>query len=487
VRRMLALLVVGLLAASLAAPAAAVAKPGSAVRVVPPANSPDDTAAIQAALDWCVTQGPGCTVQLQAGTYRISQLVTYNFRGTFRGAGKDRTIVEALPNLHVDTAEATCKPNLTDCRWPSLIIFVDGDIQVTDLAVQVPATYGSATLPYLFHDRMRTHLFDALRFMGTERTDVAIDRVAVEGAADGAATSIYGFNLVNGILYAGELPRSATPLDLHVLTGSFVVRNSSFASMLDGVGQGGFVSSSRVTIGGSPSAGNRFEDVLAGIDLETAEGSTFDVSYNVSSAAWDSMWVVPWAPEFVPTSPSQYLIHDNTFLTSSDAAEWAQGILLWDDPANPWIHAKIWHNKIQLRAPLGEGIDATYTTDTEIRGNTITGAGEYAAIALWGATRGAVIANDVSGLTTDPDVGFAQIYLDPESADSHVVCGGPGVTVLDEGTGNKVTGCGSLNFKGGGHHGVAPACSSRGCTPSLNDARTQRAARALRAARIDRP
>ena len=107
------------------------------------------------------------------------------------------------------------------------------------------------------------------------------------------------------------------------------------------------------------------------------------------------MWVVPWAPEFVPSSPSQYLIHDNTFLTSSDAAEWAQGILLYDDPANPGIQAKIWHNTIELGAPLGEGIDATYTTGTEIKGNTITGAGEYAAIALWGATRGTVIANDV--------------------------------------------------------------------------------------------
>ena len=454
-RRMLALFAAGLLAASLAAPAAAVAKPGSAVRVVPPGNLRDDTAAIQAALDWCVTQGPRCTVQLQAGTYHISQLVTYKFRGTFAGSGKDRTIVEALPNLPVDTAEATCKPNLTDCRWPSLVIFVDGDIHVSDLAVQVPATDGSATLPYRFHGRTRTHLFDALRFMGTERTDVAIDRVAVEGAADGADSSIYGFNLVNGILYAGELPRSATPLDLYVLSGSFVVRNSSFASMLDGVGQGGFVSSSRVTIGGSPSAGNRFGDVLAGIDLETAEGSTFDVSYNVSSAAWDSMWVVPWAPEFVPNSPSQYLIHDNTFLTTSDAAEWAQGILLYDDPSNPWIQAKIWHNTIQLGAPLGEGIDATYTTGTEIKGNTITGAGEYAAIALWGASRGAVIANDVSGLTTDPDVGFAQIYLDPESVDNHVVCGGPGVTVLDQGTGNKVSGCGRSNSMGGGHHGHA--------------------------------
>ena len=446
-KRMLALLVAGLLAASLAVPAVVVAKPGTAVRVVPPGNLPDDTAAIQTALDWCVTQGPGCTVQLQAGTYHISQLVTYNFRGTFKGAGKDRTTIEALPNLQIDPGapDGECQPNLVTCRWMTLIMFVDGTIGVSDLAIDIPATGGTAST--------EGFLFDALRFMGQRRTDVSVDRIAVQGRHD---ETRFGFNLVNGILYTGELPRSSAPMDFYMLSGSLTVRNSTFTTMFDGVGQDGFVRSSRVTIGGSPSAGNRFADVLAGIDLETAEGSTFDVSYNVSSAAWDSMWVVPWAPEFVPSSPSHYLIHDNTFLTSPDADEWAQGILLWDDPDNPWIQAKIWHNTIQLGAPLGEGIDATYTTDTEIRGNTITGAGEYAAIALWGATRGAVIANEVSGLTTDPDVGFAQIYLDPESADNHVVCGGPGVTVLDEGTGNKVTGCGSLNSKGGGHHGVAP-------------------------------
>jgi hypothetical protein len=66
-----------------------------------PPNGKDDTANIQAALNACVAQGPGCTVQLLAGTYLTKQLVTYNFRGTFKGMGKDRTIIEALPYLPV--------------------------------------------------------------------------------------------------------------------------------------------------------------------------------------------------------------------------------------------------------------------------------------------------------------------------------------------------------------------------------------------------
>ena len=60
---------------------------------VGPPNGSDDTNNIQAALNACVAQGPGCTVQLQAGTYLTRQLVTYNFQGTFKGMGQDSTVV----------------------------------------------------------------------------------------------------------------------------------------------------------------------------------------------------------------------------------------------------------------------------------------------------------------------------------------------------------------------------------------------------------
>jgi hypothetical protein len=56
----------------------------SIISVAPP-NGSDDTDNIQAALNACVAKGPGCTVQLQAGTYLTRQLVTYNFQGTFKG------------------------------------------------------------------------------------------------------------------------------------------------------------------------------------------------------------------------------------------------------------------------------------------------------------------------------------------------------------------------------------------------------------------
>lgn len=467
-RRLLALITTGVFAMSLAAPPVAAA-PGR-IAQVPLPNGVDDTTGIQAALDWCVGHGPGCTVQLRAGTYLTRQLVAYDFRGTFRGAGRNSTTIEALPGLVVTIPDAqtegSCRPNTTDCRYPTLITFVDGDIHVADLAIRVTATDGTATTPWRMHGATFTSLIDAVRIMGRRRTDVTIDRIAIEGRPDASETSFYGMNLVNGIIYTGELPRSSTPLDFYTLSGSLTVRSSSFRSMFDGVSQDGFLSSSRITIGGSPSAGNRFEDVLAGIDLETAEGSSFDVSYNVSSAVFDSMWVVPWAPEFVPRSPSHYEIHDNTFMTEPDAPPWAQGILLYQDPASPWIQATIRDNTIVVQAPLNEGIDVNWTKATVIAHNTIIGEGGYAAISLWGSTASTVVRNDVSGFVLDPTEGFAQVYLDPATSHDRVICLGPADTVLDDGTANVVIGCAGAAGAGAGRaEGLAPTASGRPRSP----------------------
>ena len=263
----------------------------------PKPNGKDDTASIQQALNSCVAHGPGCTVQLQAGTYKTSQLVTSNFEGTLRGLTENSTTIEALPALPVNMPDPTvggeCVPNTTTCLWPTLILFVDGNIEVSDLSIRITATDGRATAPWSIGGSKYTSVLDALRFMGQQRADVSLDRVAIEGQHDKAATSLGCFNLVNGVIYTGELPRSATPFDYYMLTGSLSVRSSSFKTMYDGVGTDGFISSSEVTIGGSSSAGNHFDDVAAGIDLESAQGSVFEVSYNVSTASQYGMDVVP--------------------------------------------------------------------------------------------------------------------------------------------------------------------------------------------------
>jgi hypothetical protein len=292
---------------------------GSRIVYVPPPNGTDDTANIQAALDTCVAYGKNCTVQLAGGTYHTRQLVAYNFQGMFRGMGRSATTIQAIYPLPVNPRDifydGECKPNTTTCLYPELIIFVNGNIEVSDLSMMELAPPGEATTGWFFKGMESTDLVATMSFLGNLPTFATIDRVDVQAMTDSSPTSS-GFNLLNGIQVAGELPRSSKPFDYYVLSGSLTVRNSSFNTMFDGVGAGQ-LTSSHFIIGGSPSTGNTFENVLGGMDLESAEKSDFEISYNTSSGS-SAMWVIPYhqgLPHALePSQPSRYSIHDNNFV-----------------------------------------------------------------------------------------------------------------------------------------------------------------------------
>ncbi len=319
------------------------------------------------------------------------------------------------------------------CKTKRRITFVDGDIHVSDLSIKITADPGTATTSWAYGGSIVTDLSQGLTFTGQRRIDVCIDRIVIEALPDDSPTS-FGFNVINGMVFAGWLPRSTTRFDYYFLSRTLTVRNSSFNNTLAGVGEGGFLKNIRVIVGGSYSAGNIFENVAVGIDMESAEGSVTEISYNRSSGIWNSMWVVPWADVFVPSKPSQYFIHDNAFKPIGPNAN---GIYLSNDPENPWIHALIYNNSIEAQDIGQGGIIANNTKSAVIWNNTITGTGADA-IGLWGATLSTVIHNDVSDSTADPGLGLAQINLDPSTSNDLVVCSNPNDTVLDQGTMNRL-------------------------------------------------
>jgi hypothetical protein len=422
---------------------AAVAAGGSTVSVAPP-NGTDDTTNIQAALDACIVRGPGCTVQLQAGTYLSRQLVAYGFQGTFRGIGQDRTTIEAIFPMPVTlepvggTPDSLCQPNTTTCLWPDLIIFINSDIHISDLSLDELAPPGMATTPWGFAGSSGyVGLFDLLTFMG-QHVNAYVDRIHVEGSPDPTNVFGLGFNVVNGVHFTGEFPRSLTPLDWYFLSGTYTVRNSSFKSTYDGVSQDAFVKSTRITIGGSPTAGNHFEGLCGGIDMETLEDSSVEISYNESTGICAAMWVVPWSLPFVTTSPSQYFIHDNKFFATGQLAE---GFYFIDNTSPHFIDAAAWNNIVELQNTLSEGIALVGTKGVLLLNNSITGSDELDAIGIYDSTLNTVIHNDVSGFTLDSTQGTAQIFLGAQASQNLVLCFSRSDTVLNLGTQNLVVGC----------------------------------------------
>jgi hypothetical protein len=451
----------GLLGLIMILPTTALAS-GSTVWVAPP-NGVNDTANIQAALNACVAQGPGCTVQLREGKYLTRQLVTYNFQGTFKGMGQNRTTIQALPNLAVTGGDpvtvGVCKPNTTDCLWPSLIIFVDGNISVSDFTVYVPSV--PATQTWYIAGSPQTYLNDGIRFMGQNRTNASVQRVTVEGMPDTSVTSCPDFNFCNAVIFAGEFPKAVTPFDYYFLSGKFSLSNSYFKNVQTGVIADAFLKDSIITIGGSPSAGNVFENVDYGPVLTTSQNSIEEVSFNTSTANYYPVLIVPWNESlFVPSKSSTYLIHDNALKTTGP---YANAIFMLDDPTNLTIHALIYNNSIEAQDIDLDAIFAEFTTGTTIVHNTFSGTGPDA-IGIYNGTSAAVLENDVTNFTANPGAGLAQIVLDgsllglTDTSDSTVVCRTSNDTVLNLGTDNRIIGCQLI---------ATPEAATRSARPNL--------------------
>jgi len=412
------------------------------IKVRPPSGI-DDTAIVQGALDAAVTNGPGTIVQLAPGTYRTRQLLTFNFHGTFKGAGKDRTTIEALPNLvsDVDNCDGyrLLDPNAKNWRWPSFILFMEGDIALSDLSVKFPATSGTA-IKYLMCGYDCRAWYDGIHFTGQHPMNVSLDRIALEGQPDLNPGELdFGFNVINGIVLGGDLLQNTPEVNYVPLRGNFAMRNCEVRSVTAGFCNNYFFKDSRVTVGGSPSTGNVFESCVNGLDVETAENSRFEISHNRSTGSMYGMSIFQYyGGLFVPTKPSQFFVHDNHF-TGTGTGPGTQGLYLMNDPEQNWIQARVFNNTVETPNNAGEGIGAYNLRGAFFVNNTLTGSGN-AAIGLWGSSLCTVFGNALGGFFADPAAGLAKIYLDPATNHSLVFCANPLDTVLDQGTDNKVIG-----------------------------------------------
>jgi len=487
-RRILVFLVAGVLAASLAAPAAAMAGPfGQTYFVGPPTGN--DTAVIQAALNKCIGAGPNCTVQLGPWTYHTSQLYTADFVGTFRGMGMGVTTLASLPSLTVNWYDPglgtpECIPGATGpggnaCAWPVYVTFLDGTVEVSDLTIDTSATTISS--PYPWFGGTSIDLAMALDFEFDTRIDASVDRVGVRGGFDTNSENKGGiwssdFNTDLGINYGTSAAAASG--------GSFAVRDSSVQDVVNAITPGPVINAP-VTI-----VGNTISDVDAGIVANGPSG-TFEISHNrigadnLDPAEWDHDGILIGPSGYETGLASRFSIHDNA-ITAADTCGCSMfGIVLNDavqlgygvPPVPHWFTATVVNNTISLPGSKilpsydwKEGIQLNNTSGTMVIANTIaststTGAGD--AIGIYGqnfywwynwplptgtppSTRNVVLGNNVRGFTPQgtlinstywPGLGTSQYYLDQNTSNNLVVCTNKNDTSADLGSGNHVVNC----------------------------------------------
>ncbi len=91
----------------------------------------DDTENLKNAFADAMNAGAGSVVQLTEGEFYIDLIEVRDFCGTMKGAGKGKTVVTTIDDLHIDEVN---NQNL----YPTLLKFVGGDVCVRELTFSVP-------------------------------------------------------------------------------------------------------------------------------------------------------------------------------------------------------------------------------------------------------------------------------------------------------------------------------------------------------------
>jgi hypothetical protein len=199
----------------------------------------DDTAALQQALDRCSGAKGPCAVTLCSGVFHTGILRVRDFRGALRGAGPDRTVLRALPDLPVSEDPRDFfrdDPFLPGHAWPYLVQFVGGAGTIEDLAVLVPAPPpgSSPTTGWsLGNDGPIFELRGAVLVTGRADVDFEVRHVRVR--AEDPGTDL-GSTAFGGVEFAGLLFNPDDPGEFPVFParGRLEVTDSTFEGVLTG-------------------------------------------------------------------------------------------------------------------------------------------------------------------------------------------------------------------------------------------------------------
>lgn len=407
-------------------------------------GSLDDTARIEQALDACNSKAAKCTIELGPGDFWVGPIVVYDFHGKFFGAGAGKTVIRAIPSLPVsfNFLEPISKTN----RYPQLFTFLSGDFTISDMSVRVEAYQPFQAyqwLDFLPPSNFNNGILCITQKPGSPAPNVVVEHVELSGA-DGDAAPWYGYilppgsgvNTNNAVFFGAMFLRPAMD------GGSLVVRNSEFKRLLTAVFTLKVVGA-RINV-----TGNSVTESLDALGVNLASGSDIKMMEN-ELGAWEYGLRILQSPYFDlegwgPAKASKYMISHNKVNVSQIADFPVAGIELRDDYAQigaetPRLDALVSQNRVAMSgiaatAPR-HGIHLMTTDSTNAPNNTVTVSGT-AALAVNGATNCQILSPDLLSFTATQ----AQLWLSSASSGC-LVSGLPaGLSVLNEGTNNKLLG-----------------------------------------------
>jgi hypothetical protein len=448
------------------------------VNYVPaPTGTPEiDWQNIQNGLDG---MGPGETLQLAQGTYKIHRPLSFvDWNGSLIGAGPGATIIEVSKASNGDLFAVIHAPQWDDFDFPGAQTFetpvfqvhnAQGLFRISNLTVKV-TEIGVAERSYVLDtnrgrgriaffidvwENNNSHLINGA--LGAE-VDVVIENCSFIGSAAG---QFFG-QPNHGIQLNG---------DLFGTVGDYTVRDCNFDGIGTNVVNPIAMHESKIVI-----EDNTFSDSARPVVLWNNSGCTIDVLNNeASNVLHATVFAVLGPPELPSPARPCHVTVSGLEVHGGGGVFWDQfgndslfdvGVLthntIRQKPNSSWAGFELWdngnstlivsHNNIHGEDTFTWGpIFAFDVHDAVISNNKITGSGPAAAYL------GAFPGSSVTGLTllgnnfenwiTKPffDIdGIAPIWLGTWTQGNTVIGGDNGTNVLDEGVDNTITGVNNM-------------------------------------------
>jgi hypothetical protein len=405
----------------------------------------EDTTALQAALDRCSGATRPCTVALCAGTFDTGILRVRDFRGTLRGAGKERTVLRALPDLPVsENSEDFFRDDPFDPlrAWPYLVQFFGGRGRVEDFGILVPAPPSGSTPTsgwFLLGGGPIFELRGALLFTGREPVSFEVRDVRVEAGDPGADL---GSTTFGGVEFGGLLPldpQDPSEFPVFPARGRLEVHDSVFDGVLVGTPLAE-LAGARVLL-----SRNRYRSTIA-VDVIDADRSDVAILANRWEVSYRGVQVRQNL-DGAPSRRSAFRVVANRggvlplFAGVGDALSFQDPAGASSGPGGTTLLAA--RNRWALGSATGaaaSGITASGAGRLDLAGNRLSGkAGAGLEV---DATEGCrVHGNSTRRLDTG---GGPDLHLRSATSDCLAVVG-PEDVVVDEGSANRVirrSGCG---------------------------------------------
>ncbi len=407
--------------------------------LVEPAGPMYDTKNLMEAFAQAKEAGPGAVIQLTEGDFYLDQMIINDFRGTFKGSAKDKTIVHTIPggiNLQVYAPFIETNSFFLD--------FHGGDFTVSDMSFVI--SDDNPVKPYdWWTGGDVTFLGAIIRVGGSSPENYTANTKFQNLSFSGKYVELFDFtpyNVDNAIEFGGSYTN-------YPMGGNQIVQNCEFSTCETGINAIG-LANGELTIGGSPHQSNFLTNTNTGISFWAGDHMNVKISNNKMEAMQSigGIWIyqenIP--PDFnkaVVPSACNFLIQNNVIEL---VGPYPDGIAIYDivgmdDPAKQ-SKAHIQGNLFKLSG----GTQSDVASQTAIYGyslfntnasqNIISGKSLFAFFITGVSTGCDFKFNDFSQYNSE----WIDIWLRPYTSDNKVICETDETTVYDESGLNTIKG-----------------------------------------------